>query len=159
MNACPVVFFLASHCSHFGNSCMDGIHGNRHNYGSYEIYVIRNRFLLLCTMGSTAPSAPIPPQARSKNLRACLLCSIIQTPIDFRRSGCPNCEDIMQVNRPLLTKALEIIRNTDVVPPFLLKCEIFLRAHTHTKKKTDERFTRSDSGVYDDAFRRDHCGH
>lgn len=48
-------------------------------------------------MGSTAPSAPVPSQARSKNLRACLLCSIIQTPIDFRRNGCPNCEEIMQV--------------------------------------------------------------
>jgi len=48
-------------------------------------------------MGSTAPPAPIPNQARSKNLRACLLCSIIQTPVDFRRNGCPNCEDIMQM--------------------------------------------------------------
>lgn len=39
----------------------------------------------------------IPPQARSKNLRACLLCSIIQLPPDFRKSGCPNCEEILQV--------------------------------------------------------------
>ena len=39
----------------------------------------------------------IPPQARSKHLRACLLCSIIQVPTEFRKSGCPNCEEILQV--------------------------------------------------------------
>jgi len=39
----------------------------------------------------------IPPQARSKHLRACLLCSIIQVPADFRKSGCPNCEEILQM--------------------------------------------------------------
>ena len=39
----------------------------------------------------------IPPQARSKHLRACLLCSIIQVPAEFRKSGCPNCEEILQV--------------------------------------------------------------
>jgi RNA polymerase subunit RPABC4/transcription elongation factor Spt4 len=53
-------------------------------------------------MGSTAPAAPIPNQARSKNLRACLLCSIVQTPVDFRRNGCPNCEDITQVKKDAL---------------------------------------------------------
>ncbi|EAU88384.1 transcription initiation protein spt4 [Coprinopsis cinerea okayama7 len=41
--------------------------------------------------------AAIPPQARSKQLRACLLCSIIQLPADFRRNGCPNCEEILQL--------------------------------------------------------------
>ncbi|KAF8258533.1 transcription initiation protein spt4 [Lactarius quietus] len=48
-------------------------------------------------MASSTPAAPIPATAKSKNLRACLLCSIIQTPIDFRRNGCPNCEEIMQM--------------------------------------------------------------
>ncbi|KAF9446736.1 transcription initiation Spt4 [Macrolepiota fuliginosa MF-IS2] len=42
-------------------------------------------------------SAPIPQQARSKTLRACLLCSIVLTPADFRKNGCPNCEEIMQL--------------------------------------------------------------
>jgi len=37
------------------------------------------------------------PQARSKQLRACLLCSIIQTSQDFKKSGCPNCEELMQI--------------------------------------------------------------
>ncbi|KAI0269416.1 transcription initiation protein spt4 [Gloeopeniophorella convolvens] len=46
---------------------------------------------------SIAPAAPVPQQARSRNLRACLLCSIIQTPLDFRRNGCPNCEELMQM--------------------------------------------------------------
>ncbi|EKM75745.1 hypothetical protein AGABI1DRAFT_79504 [Agaricus bisporus var. burnettii JB137-S8] len=42
-------------------------------------------------------SAPIPPQAKGKNLRACLLCSVVLTPTDFRKIGCPNCEEIMQL--------------------------------------------------------------
>ncbi|KAF9057308.1 transcription elongation factor SPT4 [Panaeolus papilionaceus] len=41
--------------------------------------------------------AAIPTQARSKSLRACLLCSLIQLPVDFRKSGCPNCEEILQM--------------------------------------------------------------
>ncbi|EDR04884.1 transcription elongation factor SPT4 [Laccaria bicolor S238N-H82] len=41
--------------------------------------------------------AAIPAQARSKQLRACLLCSIIQLPVDFRKNGCPNCEDVVQM--------------------------------------------------------------
>ncbi|TFK98954.1 Spt4/RpoE2 zinc finger-domain-containing protein [Pterulicium gracile] len=42
-------------------------------------------------------SALIPAQPKSKQLRACLLCSIVQTPSDFRRNGCPNCEEILQI--------------------------------------------------------------
>lgn len=41
--------------------------------------------------------ASIPSQPRAKQLRACLLCSVIQTPADFRKHGCPNCEELMQV--------------------------------------------------------------
>ncbi|TCD69178.1 transcription elongation factor spt4 [Steccherinum ochraceum] len=41
--------------------------------------------------------AAIPSQPRAKQLRACLLCSIIQTPADFRKHGCPNCEELMQM--------------------------------------------------------------
>ncbi|EIN10146.1 transcription initiation protein spt4 [Punctularia strigosozonata HHB-11173 SS5] len=41
-------------------------------------------------------SAAIPP-AKAKSLRACLLCSLIQTPVDFRKNGCPNCEELMQM--------------------------------------------------------------
>lgn len=45
--------------------------------------------------------ASIPSQPRAKQLRACLLCSIVQTPADFRKHGCPNCEELMQVpSRP-----------------------------------------------------------
>jgi len=39
----------------------------------------------------------IPSAARSKQLRACLLCSIIQMPREFKEYGCPNCEELMQV--------------------------------------------------------------
>ncbi|KAI0643612.1 transcription initiation protein spt4 [Trametes meyenii] len=41
--------------------------------------------------------AAIPSQPRAKQLRACLLCSIVQTPADFRKHGCPNCEELMQM--------------------------------------------------------------
>ena len=49
--------------------------------------------------------AAIPSQPRAKALRACLLCSIIQTPADFRRIGCPNCEELMQVRGAWLSSA------------------------------------------------------
>lgn len=49
------------------------------------------------TLFLTTIMAAIPPQARSKTLRACLLCSIIQLPNEFKRNGCPNCEEILQV--------------------------------------------------------------
>ncbi|KAF8509433.1 transcription initiation protein spt4 [Hysterangium stoloniferum] len=42
-------------------------------------------------------TAAIPSNARSRQLRACLLCSIVQTPADFKRHGCPNCEEILQL--------------------------------------------------------------
>lgn len=32
--------------------------------------------------------------SQTKKLRACLLCSIVQTPSEFRRDGCPNCEQL-----------------------------------------------------------------
>ncbi|THH18292.1 hypothetical protein EW146_g2665 [Bondarzewia mesenterica] len=49
-------------------------------------------------MSNNPPNAAaIPPQARARQLRACLLCSIVQTPLDFRRMGCPNCEEVMQM--------------------------------------------------------------
>ncbi|KAF7313414.1 Transcription elongation factor SPT4 [Mycena chlorophos] len=45
-----------------------------------------------------APAAHIPTATKgSRQLRACLLCSIVQQPIDFRKYGCPNCEEILQM--------------------------------------------------------------
>lgn len=40
----------------------------------------------------------IPSGAKARNLRACLLCSIIQTGQDFKKVGCPNCDEILQVS-------------------------------------------------------------
>lgn len=37
---------------------------------------------------ATAPEKP-------RNLRACLLCSIVLPYNDFHRSGCPNCEELL----------------------------------------------------------------
>ncbi|KZS94027.1 transcription initiation Spt4 [Sistotremastrum niveocremeum HHB9708] len=42
-------------------------------------------------------SAPVIPNAKSRQLRACLLCSIVLTPQDFRRTGCPNCDEITKM--------------------------------------------------------------
>ncbi|KAI5119749.1 hypothetical protein M0805_004081 [Coniferiporia weirii] len=50
-------------------------------------------------MADAQPAALIPSNARARQLRACLLCSIIQSPVDFRRNGCPNCEEVMQMKQ------------------------------------------------------------
>ncbi|KAL5508575.1 SPT4 [Sanghuangporus vaninii] len=50
-------------------------------------------------MTDATPTASIPSNARARQLRACLLCSIIQSPADFKRNGCPNCEEIMQMKQ------------------------------------------------------------
>lgn len=50
-------------------------------------------------MSDAPATAPIPANARARQLRACLLCSLIQSPADFRRNGCPNCEEIMQMKQ------------------------------------------------------------
>ncbi|KAL7418368.1 transcription elongation factor spt4 [Cryptotrichosporon argae] len=40
----------------------------------------------------------MPPKGpRQVQLRACLVCSVLQTPKDFFDGGCPNCEDIVQM--------------------------------------------------------------
>jgi len=41
-------------------------------------------------------SAPIP-SSKSRHLRACLLCSIVMSAQDFKREGCPNCEELVQM--------------------------------------------------------------
>ena len=33
----------------------------------------------------------------SRNLRACLLCGRMKTPVQFEREGCENCEDILEL--------------------------------------------------------------
>ncbi|KAJ7229091.1 transcription elongation factor SPT4 [Mycena pura] len=43
-------------------------------------------------------TAAIPSSSKgAKQLRACLLCSLIQHPLEFRKHGCPNCEELMQM--------------------------------------------------------------
>ncbi|KIO26158.1 hypothetical protein M407DRAFT_61367, partial [Tulasnella calospora MUT 4182] len=37
------------------------------------------------------------PSGTKKALRACMLCSVVQTPQDFKKYGCPNCEEILQL--------------------------------------------------------------
>lgn len=49
--------------------------------------------------------AAIPTQSRSKHLRACLLCSLVQAPPDWKKNGCPNCESILEVGSSRLMHA------------------------------------------------------
>ena len=35
----------------------------------------------------------------TKKLRACLMCSFVATPAEFRKQGCPNCEDKLEARR------------------------------------------------------------
>ncbi|KAM0788933.1 hypothetical protein ACM66B_003008 [Microbotryomycetes sp. NB124-2] len=32
-----------------------------------------------------------------KKLRACLMCSFVASPAEFRREGCPNCENLLEM--------------------------------------------------------------
>lgn len=43
----------------------------------------------------------MPPRGGLKktDLRACLICSILQSLADFVDTGCPNCEDVVEVSR------------------------------------------------------------
>lgn len=41
-------------------------------------------------------SAPIP-RVGKKQLRACMLCSVVLEATEFKKRGCPNCEDVLQV--------------------------------------------------------------
>ena len=50
------------------------------------------------SVSAMSMQAAIPSQPRSKALRACLLCAVIQNPLEFKRNGCPNCEEIMQAS-------------------------------------------------------------
>ncbi|GAA6054126.1 hypothetical protein JCM3770_003208 [Rhodotorula araucariae] len=33
----------------------------------------------------------------TKKLRACLLCSFVASPAEFRKQGCPNCDDKLEI--------------------------------------------------------------
>jgi transcription elongation factor SPT4 len=33
----------------------------------------------------------------TRNLRACMVCSVVQTSAQFNRAGCPNCEEFLEL--------------------------------------------------------------
>lgn len=41
-------------------------------------------------------SAFVPP-SQHRNLRACMVCSIVQPASKFRSQGCPNCEEFLEL--------------------------------------------------------------
>lgn len=44
-----------------------------------------------------ASAAAAAPSANTKRQRACLLCSLLLSSSDFRKLGCPNCEEILRM--------------------------------------------------------------
>jgi hypothetical protein len=44
-----------------------------------------------------ANAAAAAPSANSKRQRACLLCSLLLSSSDFRKLGCPNCDEILRM--------------------------------------------------------------
>jgi len=48
-----------------------------------------------------ASSAAYIPPGQQRNMRACMVCSIVRTHQQFLQQGCPNCEDILElINNP-----------------------------------------------------------
>ncbi|KAI9657031.1 MAG: Transcription elongation factor SPT4 [Bathelium mastoideum] len=45
---------------------------------------------------SAAPTAYVAP-SQHRALRACMVCSIVQTQQTFMRAGCPNCDEFLQL--------------------------------------------------------------
>ncbi|KAF3000897.1 hypothetical protein E8E13_008089 [Curvularia kusanoi] len=39
----------------------------------------------------------VPPNQQQRNLRACMVCSIVRTEAQFKNGGCPNCEDFLEL--------------------------------------------------------------
>jgi transcription elongation factor SPT4 len=51
-------------------------------------------------LSHTKPDTP-PPQAKMslRSLRACMVCSIVQTGTKFASNGCPNCEEFLEMRQ------------------------------------------------------------
>jgi transcription elongation factor SPT4 len=43
------------------------------------------------------PGGAFVPPNQQRNLRACMVCSIVRTYAQFMNGGCPNCEDILEL--------------------------------------------------------------
>ncbi|KNG50373.1 transcription elongation factor spt4 [Stemphylium lycopersici] len=50
----------------------------------------------LNTLEDMAGGAYIPPN-QQRNMRACMVCSVVRTQQQFMTQGCPNCEDILEL--------------------------------------------------------------
>lgn len=47
-------------------------------------------------MANMIPGGAFVPPNQQRNLRACMVCSIVRTQAQFLNGGCPNCEDILE---------------------------------------------------------------
>ena len=48
-------------------------------------------------MANMIPGGAFVPPNQQRNLRACMVCSIVRTYTQFMNGGCPNCEDILEL--------------------------------------------------------------
>ncbi|KAF9701328.1 hypothetical protein EKO04_000149 [Ascochyta lentis] len=48
-------------------------------------------------MANMIPGGAFVPPNQQRNLRACMVCSIVRTQAQFMSGGCPNCEDILEL--------------------------------------------------------------
>ncbi|KAH6642787.1 transcription elongation factor spt4 [Boeremia exigua] len=48
-------------------------------------------------MPSMIPGGAFVPPNQQRNLRACMVCSIVRTSSQFMSSGCPNCEEFLEL--------------------------------------------------------------
>jgi transcription elongation factor SPT4 len=48
-------------------------------------------------MANMIPGGAYVPPNQQRNLRACMVCSIVRTYTQFMNGGCPNCEDIIEL--------------------------------------------------------------
>lgn len=64
----------------------------------HQLYSRSRKYLkVLYNSSPLTCSAVMPP--KKVDLRACLICSVIQPFSDFVAVGCPNCEEILEVSR------------------------------------------------------------
>ncbi|KAF8865949.1 Spt4-domain-containing protein [Acephala macrosclerotiorum] len=71
----------------------------RSTYGlqSYPQELLRSHFKLLNTTQNFNMTDNFVAPGQQRNLRACMVCSIVMTQTRFLKEGCPNCEEFLHL--------------------------------------------------------------
>lgn len=54
-------------------------------------------YQLSASMTTMIPGGAFVPPNQQRNLRACMVCSVVRTYTQFMNGGCPNCEEILEL--------------------------------------------------------------